>query len=339
MILAIETSCDETAAALISDQGVLIQSTVASQIALHAPYGGVVPELASRNHSKDLPSLVEACLSEAGVSVADLSAVAATSGPGLSSSLLVGDTFAKALALARGLPFNSINHMEGHLVSPFLPFGSDPIPAHLALIVSGGHSLLIHVREIGDYEILGTTQDDAAGEAFDKVAKLMGLPYPGGPEIAAHAERGDPKAFDFPRSMVGRPDLMFSFSGLKTSARYQLEKLPQPLDETMRDDFCAAFQEAIVDILCAKVAQAAEMIDCGMVAVSGGVACNRRLRERLTQQEEQADRRLLLVDGKFSTDNAAMIAYAAYRRRLAGIAPSSLHQDINPSWSLAEPIS
>ncbi len=338
MILAIETSCDETAVALVSDQGDLLQSTVASQIALHAPYGGVVPELASRNHSKDLPCLVEACLNEAGAAVSDFTAIAATSGPGLSSSLLVGDTFAKALALSRDLPFYSINHMEGHLLSPFLQLRSAPIPPHLALIVSGGHSLLIDVKGIGDYNVLGSTQDDAAGEAFDKVAKLMGLPYPGGPEIATHAQSGNPKAFDFPRSMVGRPDLLFSFSGLKTSARYQLEKLPQPLEKDTRNDFCAAFQEAIVDILCAKVAQAAEFSGHRVVAVSGGVACNRRLRERLVSQEQQAGRDLYLVEGEYSTDNAAMIAYAAFRRRLAGIPSSSMHRDINPSWSLAEPI-
>jgi N6-L-threonylcarbamoyladenine synthase len=224
LVLAIETSCDETAVAIADSDGRPLVSRIASQVRLHAPFGGVVPELASRNHSLDLRPLLEAAMKEAGASPSEIAIVAATSGPGLASSLLVGDTLAKALAIGLSRPFYSINHMEGHLLSPFIDPPREIVP-HVALIVSGGHTLLIEVLAVGRYRLLGSTKDDAAGEAFDKVGKLLGLPYPGGPEIARLAEHGRRDAFDFPRSMLHSGDFEFSFSGLKTSARYTIDRL------------------------------------------------------------------------------------------------------------------
>lgn len=228
LILAIETSCDETAVAVADRDGNPLVSRISSQVAIHAPYGGVVPELASRNHNADLRPLIDSTLEEAGVTASGIGVVAATSGPGLASSLLVGNTTAKALAVGLGCPFYSINHMEGHLLSPFIG-KHHPIEKHVALIVSGGHTLLVEFSRIGEYRRLGTTKDDAAGEAFDKVGKMLGLPYPGGPEIAKLAASGRMDAFDFPRSMIHSGDLDFSFSGLKTSALHALERVGKTL--------------------------------------------------------------------------------------------------------------
>jgi N6-L-threonylcarbamoyladenine synthase len=334
LVLAIETSCDETAVALADAEGRPLVSRIASQVKLHAPYGGVVPELASRNHSLDLRPLLDSALAEADLTAREIGLVAATSGPGLASSLLVGDTLAKAVAVGLGCPFYSINHMEGHLLSPFL-HPHRQIDPHVALIVSGGHTLLIEVRAVGDYRLLGSTKDDAAGEAFDKVGKLLGLPYPGGPEIAKLAASGKRDAHAFPRSMVHSGDLEFSFSGLKTSARVLLDRLggvPQGQDLA---DFCASFEEAIVDILVTKLLEACRRTGLRLAAISGGVSCNRRLRERTNAAAAKAGIELVLADPAYSTDNAAMIAFAAASRRLAGFPASPLDGDINPNLRLA----
>jgi N6-L-threonylcarbamoyladenine synthase len=332
--LAIETSCDETAVALADAEGRILVSEVASQIAIHAPYGGVVPELASRNHNADLRPIVQHAVAKSGLDWAQIDAMAATSGPGLASSLLIGDTTAKAMAAAKGCPFYSINHMEGHLLSPFIGGGTE-IPPHTALIVSGGHTLLVRVRGVGDYSLLGSTKDDAAGEAFDKVGKMIGLPYPGGPEIAKRAELGNPRAYDFPRSMIDSGDFEFSFSGLKTAVLYQLQKLgDSPSDEVIQD-LCASFQAAVVDVLVKKLFLAAEADSSTLVTVSGGVSCNALLRNSIETEAKIRGIRALLARPDFSTDNAAMIAYAAVLRRREGIPGSSLQSDINPNLPLA----
>lgn len=334
LVLAIETSCDETAVALADDAGRPLVSRVASQIALHSPYGGVVPELASRNHSLDLRPLLDAVLAEAGAATSDIGLVAATSGPGLASSLLVGDTLAKALAVGLDRPFYSINHMEGHLLSPFLSPLREIVP-HVGLIVSGGHTLLVEVSGVARYRVLGSTKDDAAGEAFDKVGKLLGLPYPGGPEIARRAASGHRQAYDFPRSMIRSGDFDFSFSGLKTAARIQIDRLGGVPEGEGLADFCASFEEAVVDVLVAKLLAACREVSLAVAAVSGGVSCNRHLRERVQREGEAAGLSVLLADARYSTDNAAMIAFAAAARRRAGIPPSRLDGDIDPNLRLA----
>ncbi len=333
-VLAIETSCDETAVAVAGGNGEILISKVASQIALHAPYGGVVPELASRNHSVDLRPLIDQTLEESGIDLKSIASVAATSGPGLSSSLLIGDTTAKAIAVGLQCPFYSINHMEGHLLSPFIG-RAETVPEHIALIVSGGHTMIVDVAAVGEYQILGSTRDDAAGEAFDKVGKMLGLEYPGGPVIGRRAERGDRKAFDFPRSMIDSGDFQFSFSGLKTSARYALDKLGAEIGEAVIDDFCASFEEAIVDVLIAKLFLAAERTGKKLITSRGGVSCNRRLRERAEAEAQKRGLELFLALPDYSTDNAGMIAFAAALRRRAGIAPSGLDSDIDPNLKLA----
>lgn len=334
LVLAIETSCDETAVAVADSHGDIVVSKVASQVELHSPYGGVVPELASRNHSLDLRPLVEKTLESGKLKLSDVDAVAATSGPGLASSLLVGDTTAKAIALGLGRPFYSINHMEGHLLSPFIGEGTAP-PAHVALVVSGGHTMLVSVRGVADYHILGSTKDDAAGEAFDKVGKMLGLPYPGGPEISRRAEKGDSDAYEFPRSMLDSGDYEFSFSGLKTSALYLLQKLGEPIAEKVLNDVCASFQEAIVDVLVAKLARAVQEVGATVAAISGGVSCNQRLCDRAKEEAERHGIELRLPEPSHSTDNAAMIAYAAACRRVAGIPASGLNSDVDPNLKLA----
>ncbi len=334
LVLAIETSCDETAVAVADADGRPLVSRVASQIRLHAPYGGVVPELASRNHSLDLAPLVAEALSVAGAGADQIGLVAATSGPGLASSLLVGDTLAKAFAVGAGCPFYSINHLEGHLLSPFISVDREFAP-HVALIVSGGHTLLIEFRAVGDYRRLGSTRDDAAGEAFDKVGKMLGLPYPGGPVIAEMARSGRRDAFPFPRSMVQRGDLDFSFSGLKTSARVMLERRGEIPSGSDLADFCASFEEAVVDILIAKLQEALRLTGHRLATVSGGVSCNRRLRERIAGLAATRDCEILVAEGAFSTDNAAMIAFAAAARHRTGVLASALGGDIDPNLPLA----
>lgn len=326
LIMAIETSCDETAVAILSGSGELLASEVASQIAIHRPYGGVVPEVASRNHLTAMRPLIDLALETAGSKVSDIAAFAATIGPGLATSLMIGAAAAKGLAIGAGKPFYGINHIEGHLLSPF--FGQEVEPC-VALVVSGGHTILVDVEAHGRYRLLGQTHDDAAGEAFDKVGKLLSLPYPGGPQIDRLAREGNPGRFDFPRSMLNSGDFHFSFSGLKTAVRYMLPKF-QPGDLA---DVCASFQEAVVDVLVGKTIAAARANGRDLVTVSGGVSCNSRLREKFRVECERKRLRLMIAESKLCTDNAAMIAFVA-AQKLAGGIPTALSEDINPNLRL-----
>src|SRR3954471_3519727 len=299
-ILAIETSCDETAVALLRGTE-LLASEVASQ-AEHEAYGGVVPEVASRNHLLHAPRLLEHAVEEAGLTVEEIDVFAATSGPGLASSLMIGASIAKGLALGSGKPYLAINHLEGHLLSPFFLWPGSAIPAttpgeiepNVSLIVSGGHTLLVQVRGVNDYRVLGRTVDDAAGEAFDKVAKLLGLGYPGGPEIERRATHGNAARFDFPRSMLDSRDHNFSFSGLKTAVRYRLAEFAEETTTAqLIDDMCASFQSAVIEVLVKKTVRAAQEIGSELVTVSGGVSCNQALRKEMAARCGEAGLRLL----------------------------------------------
>lgn len=329
-ILAIETSCDETAVAILRGNQ-LLASEVASQ-AEHEAYGGVVPEVASRNHLLHAPRLLEKALGLAGVTLSEVDAFAATSGPGLASSLMIGASIAKGLALGATRPYLAINHLEGHLLSPFFS-DTFEIEPNVSLIVSGGHTLLVQVRGISDYRILGRTVDDAAGEAFDKVAKLLGLGYPGGPEIERRAASGDPARFDFPRSMLGSGNHNFSFSGLKTAVRYRLADLGAISNDTS-NDLCASFQRAVVEVLVKKTLRAARGNGAKLVTISGGVSCNQALRTEMAEACDRAGLRLLTAAPRLCTDNAAMIAFAASLRLQAGHS-SEVTQEIDPNLALA----
>jgi len=325
MILAIETSCDETAVAVLRDSD-LLASKVASQIAEHEKFGGVVPEVASRNHLVHAPQMLDQALREAKIDISEVDAFAATSGPGLASSLMIGASIAKGLAIGFGKPYLAINHLEGHLLSPF--FGKSEIKPNISLVVSGGHTMTVLVRGVGDYQIIGCTVDDAAGEAFDKIAKLLGLGYPGGPEIEKLAANGNPKRFDLPRSM---PDLEnFSFSGLKTAVRYLLPKLKGDY----LADICASVQAAIVDVLVSKTIAAAKHGDVDLVTVSGGVSCNRELRRQLSADCKRHGLELKAAEPWLCTDNAAMIAFAAMLKLQNGIS-SRVTEEIDPNLALA----
>lgn len=323
LLLALETSCDETAAAVLRGTGELRSSVIASQAPIHAAYGGVVPEVASRNHLAHVRGVVEEALSRAGVSAADLDAVAATTGPGLASALLVGASLGKGLAIALRRPFLAVNHVEGHLLSPF--FGNAEIPPSVGLVASGGHTLLVDIAGAGRYRLLGRTLDDAAGEAFDKVAKLLGLGYPGGPAVEEMARGGDPARFDFPRGMKCSGDFHFSFSGLKTAVRYLLPKTG-PADVA---DLCASFQAAVVDVLVSKACRAAAACRRPLIAVSGGVGLNRALREALRQAAGEQGLGVVFAEPGLCTDNAAMVAFAAAHRPAGGA--TQLEADIVPS--------
>ncbi len=332
-VLAIESSCDETAVAIVSGNGRVLSSKISSQIELHRPFGGVVPEVASRNHNVVLRPLLDAALVEAKVNIREIDAFAATAGPGLASSLLIGNTAAKSLALACGKPFYSINHLEGHLLSPFMESGLE-IPACLGLVVSGGHTMLVDIRKFDDYRLLGKTRDDAAGEAFDKGAKMLGLPYPGGPEIDKLAKTGDPKAFKFPRSMQERGNLEFSFSGLKTSLLYQLQKLSENERQDRLADLCASFQAAIVDVLVRKTIDAARASNRSLIAVSGGVSCNSSLRAAMASAAEKAGLELRIAPANLCTDNASMIGFVGILKLQSQSPPSPLDRDIDPNLAL-----
>lgn len=329
-ILAIETSCDETAVAILRGNE-LLASEVASQ-AEHEAYGGVVPEVASRNHLLHAPRLLEKALGVAGIGLNEVDAFAATSGPGLASSLMIGASIAKGLALGAGRPYLAVNHLEGHLLSPFFA-GNYEIEPNVSLVVSGGHTLLVEVRGINQYRILGRTVDDAAGEAFDKVAKLLGLGYPGGPEIERRARTGNPARFDFPRSMLDSGDDNFSFSGLKTAVRYRLADLESERKPELVDDVCASFQRAAVEVLVKKTLRAATKCRTKLVTISGGVSCNEALREEMGAACGKAGVRLLTAAPRLCTDNAAMIAFAASVRFRAGF-NSKVTQEIDPNLAL-----
>lgn len=326
-ILAIETSCDETAVAILRGD-TLLCSEVASQTALHRQYGGVVPEVASRNHLRAIEPVIERALRVAGLVMEEIDGFAATRGPGLATSLMIGMSAAKGLAVAFAKPFLAINHLEGHLLSPFFGTEEGVRPA-VALVVSGGHTLLVDIIAFGEYRMVGQTHDDAAGEAFDKVGKLLGLPYPGGPNVNRLAEDGDPTRHQFPRSMMDSGDFHFSFSGLKTSVRTLLPKL----GEISLPDVCASFQEAVVDVLVAKTLRATAVMGRSVVAVSGGVGCNSRLREKLRDTCAAGGLKLLLAEPSLCTDNAAMIAHVAMRK-FARLDFSALTTDIDPNLRL-----
>ena len=324
-ILGIETSCDETAAAVVrrdaSGHGTILSNIVRSQLDDHAPYGGVVPEIAARAHVSHLDGLIARALDEAGIGFADLDGVAATAGPGLIGGVIVGLMTAKAIALVHRLPLVAVNHLEGHALTARLTDGLD-FP-YLLLLVSGGHTQLLVVEGVGRYRRLGTTIDDALGEAFDKTAKLLGLGYPGGPAVEWTAATGDPKRFDLPRPMVGRDGCDFSFSGLKTAVRRAAEAC-QPVSETDIADICAGFEAAVADVVVDRAAAAMDrFVDAHAaprhLVVAGGVAANRALRTSLAALCEDRDFRLVVAEPDLCTDNAAMIAWAGAERQALGL--------------------
>jgi len=361
-VLALETSCDETAIAILRGDRSgheLLASEVASQVAAHEKYGGIVPEIASRNHLIYAPRLLDRAARAAKTRLSEIDAFAATSGPGLASSLMIGASIAKGLAIGFGKRYLGINHLEGHLLSPFFGVekdGDKDIKPNVSLIVSGGHTMLVVVRGLTNYQLIGHTVDDAAGEAFDKVAKMLGLGYPGGPEIEKHARGGDPKRFDFPRSMLGSEN--FSFSGLKTAVRYLLPKIDvipseakrsrgTPLNDGVSDasgsldfarddvlrDLCASFQQAIIDVLVTKTIAAAQKYRVDLATMSGGVSCNQELRRQMRDASSRKGIEFKSAEPWLCTDNAAMIAFAALLRLCAGF-ESQVTEEIDPNSAL-----
>jgi len=330
-VLGIETSCDETGVAVYDSARGLRADALFSQIALHAEYGGVVPELASRDHVRKLLPLVRQVLAEAGLAVADLDGVAYTSGPGLVGALMVGAATGRALAWALDKPAIGVHHMEGHLLAPLLE-PDPPAAPFVALLVSGGHTQLVEVAAVGRYRLLGQSLDDAAGEAFDKTAKLMGLPYPGGPELARIAESGQPGAYRFSRPMTDRPGLDFSFSGLKTQVLLAWNKSDR--SEQTRADIARGFEDAVVDTLAIKCERALQSTGDRALVVAGGVGANRRLRARLQEAAARGGWRCYFPRPAFCTDNGAMIAFAGALRLMAG-----QHEDrevrVLPRWDMA----
>lgn len=331
-ILGIETSCDDTGVALYDTQSGLVDHRLYSQIAMHSEYGGVVPELASRDHIRKLSPLIKDLLKRTGFGPNGIDGIAYTEGPGLVGALLVGAAVARSLAFAWGVPAIGVHHMEGHLLAPMLEPDPPAFP-FLALLVSGGHTMLADVRALGDYHILGESIDDAAGEAFDKTAKLLGLGYPGGPAIARAAERGRPGRFHFPRPMTDRPGLDFSFSGLKTRALATIKQ--QQLDEQTVADIAWAFQDAVVDTLVIKCERALKETHYPRLIVAGGVGANRVLRERLAHRARELGASVYYPRPDLCTDNGAMIAYAGAVRLLAG-ERTGLAFTAKPRWRLED---
>ncbi len=335
-ILGIETSCDETGVALYDSERGLLADALYSQIAMHADFGGVVPELASRDHTRKLLPLIQQVLDSAGLVRSELDGIAYTAGPGLVGALMVGASTAHGLARALGIPVLGVHHMEGHLLAPML---EDEAPAFpfVALLVSGGHTQLVEVHGLGEYRLLGESVDDAAGEAFDKAAKMLSLPYPGGPQVAKLAEAGDPTRFRFPRPMTDRPGLDFSFSGLKTHTLTTANALREAgeLDDQGRADIARAFEEAVVDTLVIKCRRALDQTGLKRLVVAGGVSANQRLRERLGLEVGKRQARAYYPRGRFCTDNGAMIAYVGAQRLLAGERDGDAMRAV-PRWPLAE---
>ncbi len=329
LVLGIETSCDETGVALYDTDAGIVAESLYSQVELHAKYGGVVPELASRDHIRKIAPLLSELFAKAERSPAELGGVAYTAGPGLVGALMVGAGFGRALAWSLDVPAIGVHHMEAHLLAPLLGEQS-PAPPFLALLVSGGHTQLVRVGGIGDYRLLGESLDDAAGEAFDKAAKMLGLGYPGGPAIAAAAAHGDPRRFRFPRPMTDRPGLDMSFSGLKTHALHTIRR-HIPLAEHDVADIARAFEEAVVETLVIKCQRAVTATGFGEVVVAGGVAANRRLRARLREVLPRA----IYAPPALCTDNGAMIAYAGALRLAAGqSAPNAI--EVRARWPMTE---
>ena len=334
LILGIETSCDETGVALYDTDSGLLADALHSQVELHAVYGGVVPELASRDHVRRLLPLISAALGQSRRGLADIDLVAYTQGPGLGGALLVGASVATGIGLALDRPVMGIHHLEGHLLSPLL---ADPRPdfPFVALLVSGGHTQLMRVDAVGRYALLGETLDDAAGEAFDKTATLLGLGYPGGPALARIASTGDPQRFAFPRPMLASGDLDFSFSGLKTAVLTRVRALGA-LDERTRSDLAASFQAAVVDVLVAKCAAALDREGLQRLVVAGGVGANEELRARLAAETEARGARVYFPPLRLCTDNGAMIAFAAALKQRERAAPPAGAFPIRPRWDLAD---
>ena len=338
-ILGIESSCDETAAAVVAD-GRILSDPVASQIKLHAEYGGVVPELAAREHLSNILPVARQAVDQSGIRLGDIDWIAATQGPGLPPALMVGYHVAQSLAFALDKPFMGVNHHEAHLYSPWIDPEAGVLDAaafepNVSLIVSGGHTMLVLVEEPLKHRILGGTIDDAAGECFDKTAKLIGLPYPGGPVMDRLAAKGNPKAHDFPRPLLKDPGLDFSFSGLKTSVRYFIQKHPELVEDTSKlQDLCASVQAAIVEVLVKKTIRAAERTGVQTITASGGVSCNRGLRQALKEACESKGMQLRIVHGRYCTDNAAMVAILAAWKIQAGALPQTDEEGIRAGWRL-----
>jgi N6-L-threonylcarbamoyladenine synthase len=334
-VLGIETSCDETGVAIYDSEVGLLADCLYSQVEIHAKYGGVIPELASRDHIRKTLPLIEEVIEKAGIDASEIEGVAYTAGPGLVGALFVGAAIGRTLGMAWDVPTIGVHHMEGHLLAPMLEPEPPEFP-FVALLVSGGHTQLVKVGGIGRYELLGESLDDAAGEAFDKVGKMLGLPYPGGPHVAKLAQRGDPARFNFPRPMINRPGLDFSFSGLKTYVRNTITSLRDESGELAEQDaadIARAFEEAVVNTLSIKCRRALEETGYKKLIIAGGVSANLRLREVLEEAMAKVDGRLFYAQLKYCTDNGAMIAYAGCQRLLAG-ERDDLEIRAQPRWSL-----
>ncbi len=334
-VLGIETSCDETGVAIYDSEAGLLADCLYSQVEIHAKYGGVIPELASRDHIRKTLPLIEEVIAKAGIAASEIEGVAYTAGPGLVGALLVGASIGRTLGMAWDVPTIGVHHMEGHLLAPMLEAEPPQFP-FVALLVSGGHTQLVKVEGIGRYQLLGESLDDAAGEAFDKVGKMLGLPYPGGPHVARLAQSGDPTRFDFPRPMVNRPGLDFSFSGLKTYARNTITSLRDDAGELAEQDaadVARAFEEAVVNTLSIKCRRALEETGYKTLIIAGGVSANLRLREVLEEAMTKVNGRLFYAQLKYCTDNGAMIAYAGCQRLMAG-ERDDLEIRAQPRWSL-----
>jgi N6-L-threonylcarbamoyladenine synthase len=341
-VLAIETSCDDTSVAVVEKTGWVHSVVSASQDLEHEPYGGIVPEIACRNHSIALIPLIEEALGKAGMTWADIPAIAVTNRPGLIGALIVGLVTAKSLAQAKNIPFIGVNHLEGHLLAPFLKDAQYAPPEdfdypYVGLAISGGHTSLYHIRGIGDYEVLGATKDDAAGEAFDKFAKMAGLGFPGGVRVDKEAQKGNPAAYEFPRSMIHDEGFDMSFSGLKSAGQRMLEQMGPEEVKKHLPDLCASFQEAIVDVLIAKLEKAAKKYKSQRVILTGGVSANSRLRLRAQEWAQKKGYKLVIPPLRYCTDNAAMIGYVGVLRLNRGEqsnidlgpSPQSLPQDFS----------
>ena len=332
LILGIETSCDETGIALYDSNKGLLGHTLHSQIDLHAEYGGVVPELASRDHIRYIIPLINQLLNKTSIAKEAINAIAYTAGPGLSGALLVGSTVGESLSFALGIPSIPVHHLEGHLLAPMLE-DTKPVFPFLALLVSGGHTQIIHVKQIGQYDIVGDTLDDAAGEAFDKTAQLLGLGYPGGAALSKLAESGKPK-YDLPKPMLHSKDFDFSFSGLKTAVLTLVKKQPE-LTDTIKANIAASFQESITEVLIYKTLKAMNSLNLNQIVVSGGVGANKQLREKLTKSSQENNFKLFFPSLEFCTDNGAMIALAGYLR-YALSEKKDYRFTVMPRWRLTE---
>ena len=332
LILGIETSCDETGIALYDSKKGLLGHTLHSQIDLHAEYGGVVPELASRDHIRYIIPLINQLLNKTSIAKEAINAIAYTAGPGLSGALLVGSTVGESLSFALGIPSIPVHHLEGHLLAPMLE-DTKPVFPFLALLVSGGHTQIIHVKQIGQYDIVGDTLDDAAGEAFDKTAQLLGLGYPGGAKLSKLAESGKPK-YDLPKPMLHSKDFDFSFSGLKTAVLTLVKKQPE-LTDSIKANIAASFQESITEVLIYKTLKAMNSLNLNQIVVSGGVGANKQLREKLTKSSQEDNFQLFFPSLEFCTDNGAMIALAGYLRHSLS-EKKDYRFTVMPRWRLTE---